>query len=511
MQPLANKILSVDGHRAADAFAVANGVDGVALMEAAGRAVADAIERRWNPRATLILCGPGNNGGDGFVVARHLAAKGWPIEIATLGATDHYKSDAAEMCARWTGRVRRLDDIDAGQFDLFVDALFGAGLSRPLEGSPRLLATALAEAGRPVIAVDIPSGIHGDLGRPLDTAFKADLTVTFHRLKPAHLLQPGRAMCGEIVLADIGIPDGWESDAPPIGNLNAPTAWLRQPFDVSPTVHKHGKGRLCVVSGGPSATGAARLAAGAGLRSGAGLVTLLSPPAAMQVNAMHETAVMLHRFDDDEGLLAALDDRRATAVVIGPGNGVGSATRDRVIAASAREAAMVLDADALTSFSEQADHLFDHLRADDVLTPHDGEFARLFPDLACDEVLSKIDRGRRAAERAGCTIVLKGADTVIAGPDGAVRVNVRAAPSLATAGTGDVLAGLIGGLLAQGHGGFEAASMAVWLHGEAGLRLGDGLVAEDLPAILPAVFLDLRRRMKTIAARRALNAGANSA
>lgn len=511
MQPLANKILSVNGHRAADAFAVANGVDGVALMEAAGRAVADATERRWSPRFTLILCGPGNNGGDGFVIARHLAARGWPVEIAALGTTDEYKGDAAVMCARWKGPVRQLDDPDPRQFDLFVDALFGAGLTRPLEGQPLALAKALAESGKPVVAVDIPSGIHGDLGRPLETAFRADLTVTFHCLKPAHLLQPGRAMCGEIVLADIGIPASWETDAQPLGEINRPTAWKRQPFDVSPAVHKHRKGRLCVVSGGPSATGAARLAAEAGLRSGAGLVTLLSPPAAMQVNAMQVTAVMLRRFDDNEGFLAALDDRRATAVVIGPGNGVGSETRDRVIAASAREAAMVLDADALTSFSEQVDHLFEHLRTDDVLTPHDGEFARLFPDLADDVALSKIDRVRRAAGRAGCTVVLKGPDTVIAGPDGAVRVNVHAAAALATAGTGDVLAGLVGGLLAQGHDGFEAASMAVWLHGEAGLRLGDGLVAGDLPAILPAVFSDLRRRMKTIAARRALNPDPNSA
>jgi NAD(P)H-hydrate epimerase len=511
MHPPAYKILCVDGHRAADAFALAKSVAGTVLMENAGRAAAQAILRRWSARRTLVLCGPGNNGGDGFVVARHLAAAGWPVDVAILGEADDYKGDAAAMRQEWPGPLHAISEVDAEAYDLFVDALFGAGLARPLEGAPRAWAERLAELRRPVVAIDIPSGLHGDLGRPLGIAFRADLTVTFHRLKPAHLLQPGREMCGEIALADIGIPDGWDAEASPLGEINTPEVWTDRPFSTGASVHKHRKGRLFVVSGPPSGTGAARLAAAAGLRAGAGLVTLLSPPAALQVNAMHATAVMLRRFADVEEFLAVLDDGRATALVIGPGNGVGDDTRDRVIAASAREAAMVLDADALTSFADDPEHLFGHLRSDDVLTPHEGEFARLFPDLADDDSLSKIDRAQRAAERAGCVILLKGADTLIAAPDGRVRVNVHASPALATAGTGDVLAGLVGGLLAQGQSGFEAASIAAWLHGEAGLRLGPGLIAEDLPARLPDIISDLCRRMTRNAARRALLSGTNSA
>ncbi|WP_421786790.1 NAD(P)H-hydrate dehydratase [Hyphobacterium sp.] len=501
----------MDNHRAADAFATANGVPGIDLMEAAGRAVAAEIMRRWSARKTIVLCGPGNNGGDGFVAARHLANAGWPVEVATLGDPQDDRGDAAVMRGRWKGSTHRLDQLDPPRFGLFVDALFGAGLTRPLEGAPAKWAVSLADLDRPVVAVDIPSGLHGDRGKPPGEAFPADLTVTFHRLKPAHVLQPGREMCGQIVLADIGIPSGWDTHAAPVAELNDPAVWTQHPLSGPADIHKHRKGRLCVVSGGPSSTGAARLAALSGLRAGAGLVTILTPAAAMQVNALHTTAVMIARFDDTQGFLDALDNRRATAVLIGPGNGVGAETRDRVIAASAREAGLVLDADALTSFADEPDHLFAHLRTDDVLTPHEGEFARLFPDFAADDGLNKIERARAAAKRAGSVLVLKGADTVIASADGAVRVNVHASPALATAGTGDVLAGLVGGFLAHGLNGFEAASIAVWLHGEAGLRRGRGLIAEDLPAAIPEALQALDRRMRIRAARQSLLSNPNSA
>ncbi len=510
MHPPANNILSVDGHRTADAFAAANGVTGLVLMENAGAAIARDITSRWSPRKTLILCGPGNNGGDGFVAARHLVSAGWPVVAALYGERDAYHGDAAEMLSRWTGPCIPIATASLEDCDLIVDALFGAGLSRPLSGEAVRLVHRLAEKDVPVVAVDVPSGVDGDLGKHQGSAMQASLTVTFHRFKAAHLLEPGRSLCGEIVLRDIGIPEGWEAETDPLGTVNDPGLWPHLPAQQKRTVHKHERGRLCVVSGPASATGAARLAAEAGLRAGAGLVTLLSPPGALQVNAMHLTAVMLQRFEGVEGLLESLDVRRATAVIIGPGCGVGLATRELVVAAAAREAPLVLDADALTGFESDPGHLFAHLRANDVLTPHEGEFRRLFPDLSGREC-SKIERARLAAKRAGCVIVYKGPDTVIASPDGEVRVNVHADQALATAGSGDVLAGMIGGMLARGASGFDAASAAVWLHGEAGIRLGEGRTAGDLPDILPDIIADLRRCRRTFAIRTALYARHNNA
>ncbi|WP_421791474.1 NAD(P)H-hydrate dehydratase [Hyphobacterium sp.] len=500
----------MDDHRAADAFAVAHGISGLTLMEKAGAAVAQATSARWSPRKTLVLCGPGNNGGDGFVAARHLADSGWPVDVASLIPDKAYSGDAAQMLSQWNGLRLSFDEIRVDLYELVIDAVFGAGLSRPISQDIAKIAQKLRLGGIPLVSVDLPSGIHGDRGAIAGTKFSqllgnfaADLTVTFHQPKPAHLLEPSASLCGEIVVADIGIPAGWDEEIEPVAEINSPEIWLASPVSSAADTHKHQKGRLCVVSGAPSQTGAARLASIAGLRSGAGLVTLFSPPAAMQVNALHSTAVMLQRFEDVESFLEALDARRASAVVIGPANGVGEATKTRVIAAASRPASLVLDADALTSFEDDADHLFKHLRTNDVLTPHEGEFARLFPELA-DGRFNKIDQVRSAAERAGCTVLLKGADTVIAHPERGVRVNVHASPALATAGSGDVLAGMIGGFLAQGHIGFEAACMAAWIHGEAGLRLGAGLIAEDLPDAIPGILQGLIREQRRKAARKAL-------
>jgi len=510
MHPLVNKILSVDGHRTADSTAVANGIRVIDLMESAGEAVAKEIILGWSARKSVILCGPGNNGGDGFVVARLLANAGWPVTIALLVEADTYRGDAAEMLTRWDGPVISMSDVSPSGFNLFVDAIFGAGLSRPLDDEALRLARDLVEVDVPIVSIDVPSGVQGDTGRYKDIAIRADLTVTFHCLKPAHCLQPGRASCGEIVLADIGIPGSRRVDQKTVGELNTPALWPQLPGGHSVDTHKHRKGRLCVVSGGATSTGAARLAAMSGLRSGAGLVTLLSPPAAIQVNAMNATAIMLKRFEDAEGLIDALDDRRATATVIGPGGGVGEDMRQMVVAATSRDGALILDADALTSFEDDPEHLFQHLRLDDVLTPHEGEFARLFPDLMASET-NKIERAQVAAKQAGCVVVYKGADTVIASPDGRNRVNVHASKALATAGSGDVLAGMIGAFLAQGKDSFDAASAAVWLHGEAGIRLGEGLICEDLPEILPAIFSDIERQRRTLAARMALKTSSNGA
>lgn len=493
MAPTRAEIFSVDAIRRADAFASDAGVDGWTLMRAAGDAVAGAILERWSPRQVLVLCGPGNNGGDGYVAAAVLREAGWPVHVAALGDPGKLTGDAARGRAFWGGSVDPAlpEALDGSR--LVIDALFGAGLSRPLESDSAALAEAVNASALPVIAIDVPSGVQGDRASANGQFICADLTVTFHRLKPVHVLEPGRSICGDIVCADIGIPDGWRDGIEPVAELNTPAAWPGLPRLPASGTHKHRRGRLGVLSGGPSSTGAARMAALAGLTAGAGLVTVLSPRNALMVNAQSLTEVMVRSFDGTEGFLSTLDTMRATACVLGPGAGIGAAMREIVIAALSRTPALVLDADALTSFEGEGEHLFSHLRPGDVLTPHQGEFDRLFPGVS-EASLNKIEAARAAAGQAGCVLVLKGADTVIAAPDGRVRVNIHASPALASAGTGDVLAGMIGALLAQGEDAFDAASAAVWLHGDAGRRAGAGLIASDVIAAMPNVYDGLRRR-----------------
>jgi NAD(P)H-hydrate epimerase len=487
-----DEILSTKGCSACDRFAAENGVPTRRLMAQAGRAVADAIRRRWAPRRAVVLCGPGNNGGDGFVCARHLADAGWPIRLGLLGETAGLTGDAAWAAAQWAGPVEPVGPALLEGAGLIVDALFGAGLSRPLDGIAAELTGTMAAAGVPVVAVDLPSGISGDAARPLGPAASAALTVTFHRCKPAHRLEPAATLCGEVVLADIGIPAGWQSAAQPVARLNGPELWFGALPGAAADDHKHARGRLAVFTGPASSTGAARLAARAGLRIGAGLVSLASPPGALLVNAAASTAVMVRRWAGPEETGEVLDALRADAAVIGPALGVGEAACETVVNAAARSAHLVLDADALSSFADAPDRLFAALRPGDVLTPHEGEFRRLFPDLA-PETGNRIERTAKAAERAGCTLVLKGADTTIAAPGRTPVINRHASPALATAGTGDVLAGLTGGLVARGMDGFHAACAAVWLHGDAALHLGEGLIAEDLPEAIPGRLQALRR------------------
>ncbi len=461
----------------ADALAVERGCQSIALMDNAGRAVAEEILRRYGARETLVLCGPGNNGGDGFAVARYLKRWGWPVRLALLGERTALKGEAAAMAAKWDGPIAtRIDVRGAG---LIVDALFGAGLARDF---PQDLAAAINGAGVPVVAVDVPSGLDGATGRPRGASVRADVTVTFFRKKPGHVLMPGRALCGEVVVADIGIP------ASVLGEIKPQLVENVRPVLPKPDAadHKYRRGHAIIVSGGPLNTGAARLAAQAALRIGAGLVTISGSREALAVHAAHVTAIMLSA--QDLGLL--LDDRRKNAVCIGPAAGTGHETRSRVRAVLASGAATVLDADALTAFAPDPDELFAAIAElpdrPVVMTPHEGEFARLFNDLPEDSD-SKPERARKAAKRAGAVILLKGPDTVIAHPDGRAAVNTNAPPSLATAGSGDVLAGMVTGLLAQGMGGYEAARAAVWLHGEAANRHGGVRVtAEELPALISA-------------------------
>ncbi|MEY4708468.1 MAG: hypothetical protein RJB58_2191 [Pseudomonadota bacterium] len=477
---MTHEVLTCAQMAKADAFAVAQGVASLTLMENAGRAVADAIAARFKPCAVTVLCGPGNNGGDGFVVARLLDEHGFIVRVAHDADP---KGDAKVMSEQWKGARLALTPAALDGAKLVVDALFGAGLSRPLEGAPAQVVEALNNL--PVVAIDMPSGVSGDTGQPLGgVTVKAALTVTFFRKKPGHLLLPGREACSEVVLADIGIPDA-AADTQLFENTPPLWTWPRPKAGG----HKYDRGHVVAVSGAAHATGAARLAARGALRIGAGLVSVASPPDAIGVNAAHLTAIMLKPFEGAAGLAHILSDKRLNAVVIGPGLGVGGETRALVDVALKSGAAVILDADALTSFQDDPEALFNRLHDRCVLTPHAGEFERLFPGLL-DEAGGKVEAARAAAVRAGAVVLLKGGDTVIASPSGKAAINANAPPTLATAGAGDVLAGFIAGLLAQNIPAFAAAACGSWLHGAAADRFGPGLIAEDLPEILPDV-LDL--------------------
>jgi hydroxyethylthiazole kinase-like uncharacterized protein yjeF len=469
-------ILTVAETQAADAAAIAAGTPGIELMERAGTAVADAICARFRPQRTIVLCGPGNNGGDGYVVARTLKARGWSVEVRATG--EPTAKDARAARSRWDDPVQPLGD--GGEAELWVDALFGAGLSRPLEGDAAAVARRLAELSERVVAIDVPSGVAGDTGAVQGANVCAALTVTFHTKKPAHVLEPGRGRCGEVLVADIGL-------GPASSKLveNAPELWLSRFPWPSASSHKHARGQMIVVSGDAWSTGAARLACRAGLRIGAGLVTLFSPAESLRSNAAHLEAVMLRPFETDLELEQRAKD--VDVAVIGPAAGVNETTLLNVLALARTGAALVLDADAITVFRDDPEELFSVLDRDDILTPHPGEFERLFPGLL-KGAPERITAARQAAERADCLVLLKGADTVIASPDGRAAVNVNGSPWLATAGSGDVLAGFIGGLVAQGMDSFEAACAAAWIHAEAAELHGPGLISEDLPGLVPAVL-----------------------
>nr|WP_205518566.1 NAD(P)H-hydrate dehydratase [Pseudotabrizicola algicola] len=505
--------------RAIEAAAIASGkVTGLALMERAGAGVVEAVFAAWPElaaakRRAAVLCGPGNNGGDGFVVARLLREAGWEVQVFLPGDPARLPADARANYECWCGmgEVRALPGPEEGYdpwgVDLVIDALFGIGLSRPLEdvaGLARLLPEreARGESGCPrVVAVDVPSGLCADSGRRLGgRALWADLTVTFHRAKTGHYLAEGPFCCGKLRVVPIGL-EGMGEATGLVGAEAAGRLTKADPFGREG--HKFVHGHALILSGPAGRGGAARLAARGALRIGAGLVTVGCAPAAMAEHAARLDAVMLREVADAAALAAALEDRRITALCLGPGMGLGAREADLLAAAlrggGAPHPALVLDADALTLVArDQA--LFAALHAACVLTPHAGEFARLFPDLAgrlaapaaAGPAFSKLDAARAAAARAGCVVVFKGPDTVIAGPDGRCALHAaqyeRAAPWLATAGSGDVLAGFICGLLARGFSPFDAACTAVWLHVEAARAFGPGLIAEDLPETLPQVL-----------------------
>ncbi|MGK8236287.1 NAD(P)H-hydrate dehydratase [Roseovarius sp. MS2] len=499
------EILTATEMRAREQVAIeSGGVTGLDLMERAGRAVVDAVFAEWpelaqTPQTAAVLCGPGNNGGDGFVIARLLKAWGWEVGVYLYGDPERLPPDARINHDRWCamGSVHDLAQasVEGLKVALMVDALFGTGLRRPLEGVAQ---QGLNQVAAHVVAVDLPSGLCSDSGRVLGTvsnAVRAALTVTFHAPKLGHVLADGPAVCGRVMVADIGLAAQAEGAVRLVAPPDA------QSLTKAETAHKFGHGHALILTGGAGTTGAARLAARAALRIGAGVVTLGVPPSAQMEVAAQITALMLRRIEDGQTLHAALTDKRITALCSGPGMGTARA-RDLVPVVLRHESAprVVLDADALTAFADAPETLFGLLHEGCVLTPHGGEFARLFPDIAArlaapatqGPAYSKVEATREAAKRAGCVVLLKGADTVIAAPDGACAIHAaaygRAAPWLATAGAGDVLAGFIAGLLARGFPPMQAAETAAWLHGECARCFGPGLIAEDLPEVLPKVL-----------------------
>lgn len=472
---------------AADRAAAVAGVPGTRLMEAAGAAVAQAIQDRWAPTAVLVLCGPGNNGGDGFVAARLLQAAGWPVRVALAGDRTALRGDAAWAAQGWAGPIESADPAAVTQVGLVVDALLGAGLNRAPDAAMEALIQAVNAAAAQVCAIDVPTGLDGATGQHPGAVVRADLTVTFFRRKPGHLLLPGRALCGELRCADIGIPPEVLGSIASQVWANDPDLWLPQFPWPQTTDHKYRRGHVLVV-GGAVMLGASRLACLAAARIGAGLVTLVVPQTAWAIQAAALTSTIVEPLPEDGSLGHALADVRRNTLLIGPGLGRSGAARNQVLALLGAGRPCVLDADALSLFADQPDALIDALHPGCVLTPHEGEYARLF-SLSGD----KLYRARTAAQRSGAVIVLKGADTVIAAADGRCAINDNAPPTLATAGAGDVLAGCIAGLRAAGMPAFEAACAAVWLHGLAADQLGWGLLAEDLPGALPAALASLAR------------------
>jgi ADP-dependent NAD(P)H-hydrate dehydratase / NAD(P)H-hydrate epimerase len=482
--PVDDLLLPPAAMAALDRAAIAGGRPGPWLMENAGRAVTRAITARFAPRPVLVLCGPGNNGGDGYVVARQLRRAGWPVRVAGLVPREALKGDAA-WAAAGDGPVEPLAPGGLDGAELVVDALFGAGLARALDGVAREVVETLGERRVPLVAVDVPSGVDGATGEIRGAAPEARLTVTFCRLKPGHALLPGRSRCGETVLAGIGIPDELVAAHDEGLRVNGPALWRHLLPRRATDRHKYHFGHALVVGGPKETTGAARLSAGAALRVGAGLVSVACAPEALSTYAAHLTAVMTKPVADAAALNCLLEDARLSGLLIGPGIGSGGTTRGLVAATLRAKRPTVLDAEALTSFAgDNRAELLAMLRPDCVLTPHDGEFARLF-DFAGD----RLSRARAASRACGAVVLLKGGDTVVAAPDGRAAVQTQAPATLATAGTGDALAGLVVGLLAQGVPAYEAAAAAVWLHAEAAERAGPGLIAEDLAGHVPAALI----------------------
>jgi len=479
-----SSLLSVKEMYLADQKTISSGVPSIQLMETAGASVVSEICKRWSPCKVAILCGPGNNGGDGFVIARLLESKGWPVRVLLLGSKDTLQGDAKINAERWTQDINPLSPEHLQRAELIVDAIFGAGLVRDVTGIVTETLKAVEKLNVPVIAVDIPTGVQGDSGQILGSSIQCVLTVTFCRAKTGHYLLPGRILCGELVITDIGIPEKVITDISPNANLNGAKLWLnRFPWPQLDS-HKYQRGHG-VILGGADMTGAARLAALAARRVGAGLITINAPNPTDIIYRQAEPGNLV----SNESLSALLEDSRKNVVLAGPGLGMGGKQVELITYLLSTDKKVVLDADALTIISKIDNFSWSNRNGETLLTPHEGEFSRLFPDIAG----SKIERACAAAALSNCTILLKGPDTVIATPDGQVTINTSGTPWLATAGSGDVLAGICLGLMAQGLSGYDAGAISAWLHGRCAEEFGEGLIAEDISTILPSVLKQLNK------------------
>jgi ADP-dependent NAD(P)H-hydrate dehydratase / NAD(P)H-hydrate epimerase len=492
------ELLTAEEMSRAEQLTVEAGTSNLTLMENAGRGVAEEVVRRF-PRGSrvTVLCGPGNNGGDGFVSARYLRERGYQVRLALHGRQEDLPRDPKEMARRWDEAIEpmSLQSLEGAQ--IVIDAIYGTGLRDNITGIPAQIIEEVTARALPVVSVDVPSGIDATYGSVHGLAFKSAATVTFFRRKTGHVLVPGRLHCGDVRTVDIGIPSTVLGDIAPRTFANDPDFWLRYFPKLKPDGHKYDRGHAVVVSGPMESTGAGRLAARAALRAGSGLVTVATSKAAFYINAAQLTAVMLAPYDGAQGLGEVLSDSRITSVLIGPGAGTDAEVKDLVASVLASDATAVMDAEGLTAFSETPAELFNQIKtrnAPVIITPHEGEFKRVFPEL--DSGKSKLERARRAAEISGAVVILKGADTVVAAPDSLASVSENAPPWLATAGSGDVLAGLVTGLLAQGMAAFDAAAAAVWIHGELGHAFGPGLIADDMPDLVPGVLQRLDKRGK---------------
>ena len=487
-------LLSTRQMAEADRMTIAAGTPGIVLMERAGAAVAEAAWKRAPAGGSVtVVCGPGNNGGDGFIAARILRERGMRVRVVLLGAAEALVGDAAIAFTRWDGLVLPVAALRQDVPDLYIDALFGAGLTRPLAGDAAEAVAVMNGSGQPIIAVDVPSGLSGDTGQAEGPVVRASETVTFFRAKPGHLLQPGRGLCGPVTVVDIGIPVETLDAIGAKAFGNDPALWREAWPHHAADTHKFRRGAVAVVAGGIAGVGAPRLSGRAALRIGAGLVTILCEPEALAAHAARGPDALMQRAVPDAATLRAfLEDRRIAVAIAGPALGFSGRAAEMVKTLTTSGRSIVLDADALTLIADPlggAPAVLSQRGAAAVLTPHEGEFERLFgkePAIAGEA--SKLERARKAAALADSVVVYKGADTVVAAPDGRAAINTTGSAALATAGSGDVLAGLVGGLLAQGMPAFEAACAAVWLHGRAGVQLGLGLIADDLPEAIPTLL-----------------------
>jgi ADP-dependent NAD(P)H-hydrate dehydratase / NAD(P)H-hydrate epimerase len=468
-------------------------------MENAGRGVAEEVVRRF-PRGSkvLVCCGQGSNGGDGFVCARTLRERGYQVRLGLLGKLEELQSDPKEMARRWDELIEPLTTKSVEGAEVIVDAIWGSGLKGPVNGVVAQIIDEVTQRHLPVVAVDIPTGIDSTHGNVHGIAFEAVSTVTFFRRKTGHILLPGKRHCGEVRVVDIGIPKTVIPDVAPQTFVNEPDFWLRYYPRLKGEGHKYDRGHAVVVSGPMESTGAARLAARTALRIGAGLVSLATSKAAFYINAAQLTSIMLAVYEGTNGLADVFQsDPRRNALLIGPGAGVSQETRDNVAAVLTSEATAIIDAEGLTAFEGRSHELFALIQqrnAATILTPHRGEFDRLFPELGNAE--SKLEQAKRAAEISGAVVVFKGPDTVVAAPDGLAAISDGAPAWLATAGTGDVLAGMICGLCAQNMSPFDAAAAGVWMHGELARAFGPGLIAEDMADMMPALLQRLNKMEK---------------